>query len=803
MAAYVGQSIKRKESFDSIQGRNTYLSDVHVPGMLHAAIHRSPYAHARITGVDLSEALVRPGVVAALSGEDVRRLARPMAPFPFTRMRPYTSDYPRVRFADHYCLAVERVRHVGEAVAVVVTEDRYAAADAAEAVRVEYQPLPPVVDVEAALERGTTRLYEEWPDNIQYEFRFSEGPVDQLLKEAPVVIRERIVQHRYTGTPMETRGVIANVDERDNLLTLWSSTQVPHALPNLVLETLGRADLKIRVISPTMGGGFGIKWAFYPEEVLMPLLSLQLNRPVGWWESRSEHMVASHHSRAQTDYVEAGFDRAGRITALKTKVIVDLGAAYPSGGTSLAFVTANFIPGPYRVDNYSTTSFGVVTNKMAAGPHRANGKAESNFIMERVMDRAALELGLSKDEIRRRNLIQPHEFPYTCVTGSTYDSGDYPACLRKALAEADYAGLLAERDRLRREGRYRGVGLAFMLEPLSSLRPNAYNAGYETVTVRLDPVGKAWVFSGDMNMSASHKTTLSQVVADGLGVRFEDVQVFEGDSALVSSSSGSYASRFSTVTISAAIKACEAVRRKMLAIAAHTLRCHPEALECAGGMILDRQRPGVALTVKEVANMAYYAINQLPGNMDPGLHDTHYFINPNTSFEPDAKGRTSNFSTFPYAVHVAYVEVDAGTGETTILKYLTVDDSGNMVNPMIVDTQITGAISHGVGGAFLEELVYDEQGQLLSGTFADYLIPSAMEMPDLEIHHMVTPMPFTPGGFKGVGEIGAIGPPVVLASAIEDALAPLGVKIMSLPLKPENIWRAVHEKRNPTTGERK
>ena len=801
MATYVGKSIKRKESFDSIQGKNTYISDIEVPGMLHACIHRSPYAHARVTRVDLSEALAQPGVVTAMSGEDVRRMSRPLSPFPFTKTKPYTSDYPRVRFADHYCLAVDRVRHVGEAVAVVVSEDRYAAADAAEAVRVEYEALPPVVDVEAALESGTSRLYEEWPDNIQYEFRFSEGPVEELLKEASVVIRERIVQHRYTGTPMETRGVIASADRRDNLLTLWSSTQVPHALPNLVLDTLGRTDLKIRVISPTMGGGFGIKWAFYPEEVLMPLLSLQLNRPVGWRESRSEHMVASHHSRAQVDYVEAGFDRSGRITALKTKVIVDLGAAYPSGGTSLAFVTANFIPGPYRVDNYATTSFGVVTNKTAAGPHRANGKAESNFIMERVMDRAALELGLGKDEIRLRNLIQPHEFPYTCVTGSTYDSGDYPTCLRKALEHADYGGLLADRDRCRREGRYRGIGLAFILEPLSSLRPNAYNAGYETVTVRVDPVGKAWVFSGDVNMSMSHKTTLSQVVADGLGIRFEDVQVFEGDSALVSSSSGSYASRFSTVTVSAAIKACQAVQRKMLAIAAHALRTHPAALECTGGMVLSREKPGVALTVKEIANLAYYSINQLPPGMDPGLHDTHYFINPNTSFEPDAKGRTANFSTFPYAVHVAYVEVDVTTGETKILKYLGVDDCGNMVNPMIVHTQITGAISHGVGGAFLEELVYDEQGQLLSGTFADYLIPSMAEMPDLELHHMVTPMPFTPGGFKGVGEIGAIGPPVVLASAIEDALAPLGVKIMRLPLKPENIWRAIHEQNIKTTGE--
>ena len=801
MATYVGKSIKRKESFDSIQGRNTYLSDIDVPGMLHACIHRSPYAHARIARVDLSEALTQPGVVAAMSGEDIRRLSRPLAPFPFTKPKPYTSDYPKVRFADHYCLAGDRVRHVGEAVAVVVSEDRYAAADAAEAVQVEYEPLTPVIDVEAALDPGAIQLYEEWPDNIQYEFRFSEGPVEELLKEASVVIRERIVQHRYTGTPMETRGVIANVDQRDNLLTLWSSTQVPHALPNLVLETLGRTDLKIRVISPTMGGGFGIKWAFYPEEVLMPLLSLQLNRPVGWRESRSEHMVASHHSRAQVDYVETGFDQSGHITAMKTKVIVDLGAAYPSGGTSLAFVTANFIPGPYRVDNYATTSFGVVTNKTAAGPHRANGKAESNFIMERVMDQAALKLGLGKDEIRRRNLIQAHEFPYTCVTGSTYDSGDYPACLRTVLEKSNYADLLADRDRSRAKGLYRGVGLAFMLEPLSSLRPNAYNAGYETVTVRVDPVGKAWVFSGDVNMSMSHKTTLSQVVADELGVRFEDIQVFEGDSALVSSSSGSYASRFSTVTTSAAIMACRAVRGKMVSIAAQALQCDPETLECVDGMVLNPRKPGIALTVKEIANIAYYSINQLPPGMDPGLHDTHYFINPNTSFEPAAKGRTSNFSTFPYAAHVAYVEVDTGTGETTILRYVTVDDSGNMVNPMIVDTQITGAISHGVGGAFLEELVYDEQGQLLSGTFADYLIPSTMEMPDLEIHHMITPMPFTPGGFKGVGEIGAIGPPVVLTSAIEDALAPLGVKIMSLPLKPENIWQAINERTTQRTGD--
>jgi aerobic carbon-monoxide dehydrogenase large subunit len=793
MSTYIGKSIKRKESFQSIQGKNSYLSDLDIPGMVYAGIHRSPFAHAVIKNVDVSRALRQPGVLAAMSGSDVRLLSRPMSPFPFTKTKPYTSDYPRVRFADHYCLAVERVRHAGEAVAVVVTEDRYAAADAVEEIDVDYEMLPPVVDVEEALKDEAPRLYDGWPDNIQYEFRFSEGAVDELLDASHLVIRERMSQHRYTGTPLETRGVIANIDPCDNLLTLWTTTQIPHSMPNLVLDTLDRPDLKIRVISPTMGGGFGIKWAFYPEEVLIPLLCLQLNRPMGWWETRSEHMVASHHSRAQVDYAEAGFDETGRITALKTKVIVDLGAAYPSGGTSLAFVTANFIPGPYKVENYATVSFGVVTNKTAAGPHRANGKAESNFVMERVLDRAALALGLGKDEIRLRNLIQPEEFPYTCVTGSIYDSGDYPTCLKKALQLADYEGLLEEQKECRKHGLYRGIGIGFMLEPLSSLRPNAYNAGYETVTVRVDPVGKAWVFSGDVNMSMSHETTLSQVVAEELGVRFEDVQVFEGDSALVSSSSGSYASRFSTVTLSAAIMACRTIKQKILEIAARHLECPPESLVCEAGTISDRADSRRRVSVKEVANTAYYSINLLPEGMDPGLHATHYFVNPNTSFYPDSKGRTANFSTFPYAAHVAYVEVDVRTGETRILKYLGVDDSGNMVNPMIVDTQITGAISHGLGGAFLEELVYDDQGQLLSGNFSDYLIPSAAEMPDLEIHHMVTPMPFTPGGFKGVGEIGAIGPPVVFASAIEDALAPLGVKIMRLPLKPENIWRAIRE----------
>jgi aerobic carbon-monoxide dehydrogenase large subunit len=795
---YVGQEIRRKESADALVGAAEYLSDIRLPRMVYAALVRSPYAHARIKNVDLSRAINSPGVIAVYSGVDIKRATKPLAPFPFTAQQPYSSKYPRLRFADHYCLATDKVRHVGEAVAVVVAEDRYRCADAAAQVQVDYEPLSVLVDAEKAMTHPQ-KIYEEWDDNIQYEYRFTEGPVAELLRSSHLLVKETFNLHRYTGTPMEGRGVIADFNQPKSLLTVWDSTQIPHALPNLILESLGRSDVKIRVICPRIGGGFGIKWGFHPEEVLIPWLSLSLGRPVAWWETRSEHMVASHHSREQKITVEAGFSESGEITAIKGRVIVDLGVAYPCGGTSLAFVTANFIPGPYRVSSYEAEAYGVVTNKTASGVLRANGKVESNYVMERIMDMAARRLNLDRAEIRRRNFVPPEAFPYTCVTGSIYDSGRYGECLTKVVELAGLGALREETAKAAREGRYRGVGIGFMLEPLSSLRPNAYNSGYETAQLRVDPVGKAWVFSGDVNMGQAHQTTLSQIVADELGIDINDVEVFEGDTALLSSNSGSYACRFSTVTTSAAIMAARIVREKMLKIAGHVLKVDPERLDVLGGIITAPDGK-TSITVKQVANIAYYSVNRLPQGMEPGLSGQHFFFNPNTKFEADAKGRSANFSTYPYAAHVAYVEVDPGTGEIKILKYVTVDDCGNQVNPMVVRTQLAGGIACGIGGAIYEELVYNEDGQLANSNFSNYLIPSILEMPNIELNHMITPMPFTPGGFKGAGEIGAIGPSLTLASAVEDALSPLGIKVIDLPLKPEKIWRLIHEAAKAKVG---
>ena len=789
----VGKSVKRKEDYEVLVGRERYTADYKLPHMLYTAIYRSPYAHARIIGLDLSKALKQPGVVLGLGGKDIPEYAKPMPPFPFQSKNPFRQGNPTIKFYDHHCLATDKVRFVGEAVAVIVATDRYLAEDAMEYITAEFEPCPPVVDAEAALENTEPLLYQEWGDNLMLKFKVSGGDVEGAFRQADLVVKEKIASSRFTGTPMEPRAITADYDPKTHLLTVWDSTQIPHVLSTLIPETLNFPNIKVRVIAPRVGGGFGQKWDFYPEEVLVPLLSILTERPVQWVETRSEHMKATHHAREQVHQVEVALKRDGTILGLKDKIIANLGVAYPMAGLASILTTAMFVPGAYKIRNYVADLYGVVTNKTSFGAHRGFGKSEASYVIERLMDIAAKRLDMDPAEIRFKNFVKPEEFPYVCVTGTRYDSGNYPEALRRALELADYSRLREKQEVLRKEKRYLGIGMALVIEPSSSTRMGSYNAGYYSVTLRMDPSGQVYVLTGGNDEGQGHNTTISQLVADEVGVGFDDVYVVEGDSLACPYGSGSYSSRFSIVGSSAVILASRQLREKLLCIASSLLKEQPDDLEIVNGHIHSTRMPENGLSVVDVAKTAYFAIYLLPEGMEPGLQVTHHYHDPNITFQADERGRVAMFSSVPYDANVAVVEVDTETGRIQILKYVSVHDCGNMINPAIVEGQHVGALVHGLGGAIYEEIIYDENGQLVTENFMQYLLPTAMEVPRFTLEHLVTPNPFTPGGFKGAGETGTVGPPPALANAVEDALKPLDTKIRRLPLSPHYIWSTVWE----------
>ena len=791
----VGKGVQRKEDPDLLVGKELYAADYNLPNMLHAAIYRSPYAHARIVSIDLTKALHLPGVVLGLTGKDLPEHVNSMSPFPFQSTSPFREGNPTIKFFKHHCLAKDKVRLIGEAVAVVVATDRYVAEDALELIEAEFEPCQPVVDVEEAAENGEDLLYEEWGDNLMLKFRVTGGDVDEAFRKADVVVKERLVNSRFTGTPLETRAVIAQHDPNTKLLTIWDSTQIPHVVSTLVHETLG-LDVLVRVIAPRIGGGFGQKWGFYPEEVLIPLLSILAERPVKWVETRSEHMKATHHARDQIHYIEVAAKKDGTILGLKDKIIADLGVAYPMGGLAAVVSTVMFVPGAYKIANYLGELSGVVTNKTPFGAHRGFGKAEACYVIERIVDIVADRLNLDPTEIRFKNFIQPEDFPYVCATGSRYDSGNYPKALHKAMELADYWKVREEQKSVREQGRYLGIGVGLVVEPSSSTRKGSYNAGYYTVTMRIDPSGKTYVFTGGNDEGQGHKTTISQLVSDELGVKFEDVFVVEGDSLECPYGSGSYSSRFAIMGSSAVIMAARQLKEKVLNIASHLLKEPQDSLEASAGYIYPRSKPENGLSLIEIARTAHFAIYRLPEGMEPELQVTYHYRDPNIDFHMDDQGRVAMFSSMPYDANVAVVEVDIETGRIKILKYVSVHDCGNIINPSIVTSQHIGALAHGLGGALYEEILYDEDGQLLTSNFMDYLVPTAMEMPSFTLDHVVTPNPFTPGGFKGASETGTVGPPPTLANAVEDALKPLGIAVRKLPLSPLHIWNALQRGRD-------
>ncbi len=775
---FVGKSILRREDQRLLTGRGEYIADLKLPGMLHAAFVRSQMAHARIRSVDLSRALAAPGVVYAISGPDLMELLPPVSDTQLSLPKKWTTLVQH-KFLNpqQSLLAYDKVRHVGEAIAVVIAESRYLAEDAAELVTVELEPLPAVVDPEAGLTSETAVLHEQYGTNLIGDFAVEKGNTEAALAAAPHRLSRRFYHHRYAAIPMECRGVVGSYDARTDSVSVWSACQVVHWLRREASNVLNMPEARIRCVALDVGGGFGVKGHVYPEDLLIPFLAREVGRPVKWIEDRHEHFISACHSRDQIHDVEVGFDDDGRLLAFRDSFFVDCGAWNPIG-SGIAYNTAVHLPGPYKFDNFSVRSRIVATNKVPNAPYRGAGRPEASFAMERAMDLIAAELNLDAAEVRMRNLIPASEMPYHLGIPYrdgepiVYDSGDYPEALRKALEAIGGLESFREKQRAARaKGRYLGLGLGCYVEG-TGVGP------FESATVRIDPTGKVYVAGGACPQGQGMETIFAQITADAWKVDPNDVVIALADTSAVSIGFGTIASR-STVTLSGAIhNASEPLREKVFAIAANMLECSPDDLELRNGAVGVVGVPGNEVTLSQVAKAARPGWDhQRPEGISAGLEETAYF-------EPQTV-------TWAYATHAALIEVDPQLGRIDIQKYVIVHDCGTIVNPMLVEGQIHGGAIQGLGGAMLEEMTYDSDGQLLVGSFMDYLVPGASDMPHLELIHLHSPSPLNPLGVKGVGEGSAIAPPVVIANAVCDALSHLKVEFNTTPVKPNQIVAAV------------
>lgn len=771
---YVGAPVKRVEDGRLLRGAGRYVADITLPHMFHVAFLRSPHAHARIQRLDVSAAEAMPGVERVLSASDLTGQVKPIRPY--SRLKDYkTTELPP--------LAREKVRYVGECVAIVVARDRYVAEDAAERIEVDYEPLAPVVDAEAALRRETAVLHEEWPDNILSVREFNAGDVDGAFDAAAHVFTQRFTTQRHTAVPMETRGAVASFSA--DALTLWTSTQIPHLVRTALGEFLDIPEPQVRVVAPDVGGGFGIKGHLFAEEVALCAASRMLAAPLKWIEDRRENLLSSIHAREHIYDIEVAVDEQGAILGLRARIVVDVGAyhVWPWTGAMEPLMAGGFLPGPYRINNYHAETYGIATNKCPVGPYRGVARPASTYAMEGAVDLVARNLGLDPAEVRRRNLLTPDEFPYVSASRLVYDSGNYPACLDTALERIDYASLRRRQIELRRRGRYLGVGLACYVEltalgSASSAGPGlADNPASDAASLQMDPHGRVTAKFGITSHGQSLETTLAQVVADEVGVRMEDVIVQQGDTAISPYGMGTFASRAAVIGGGAAMLAGRDLKAKIVRIAAHLRESNADDLEAYRGQVFVKGQGAPLISIAEVARAAYFQNKKLPREIEPGLEATRYY-------DP-YHGAASN------ATHAAVVEVDATTGEIHILKYVVVEDCGKVINPLVVEGQVWGGVAQGLGGAMYEHLVYDDNGQLLTASFMDYLVPSALEMPEMEIVHLETPSPHTLGGLKGMGEGGTIAPSAAITNAVNDALHHLGVVLSDLPLTSEVVCAAL------------
>lgn len=771
-----GAAVPRKEDARLLTGRGQYVSDLQLPGMLHAAFVRSPLAHAVVAGYKTEEALAIPGVEAVLTGDDPEVSSRAL------RARSELNTY---KTTNQPILAWPKVRYCGEPVAVVAAVDRYVAEDAAEMLEVDYDFLPAVVAAEQAIEAQPALVHDEVPDNVLVYRKFASGDTDSAFADAHLIVRRTFRTNRHQGAPMEGRACVAVWNFVERQLTLYSSTQVPHLVRHGLAGVLGLPENQIRVVTLDVGGGFGVKAALYPEEIAICLMAMRTGRPVKWVEDRREGLHASTHARDQQHEIEVAFDAKGRLLAVRDRILCDVGAysVYPWTAGIEPLMAGGLLTGPYKVKNYFCETYGVCTNKAPAGPYRGVARPATTFVMERVLDIAARSLDIDPVEIRRRNLVMPEDLPYTSATRVVHDSEAYPVCLDKVLEAVDYKSFRAEQQRLRLQGRYIGIGLACYNE-LTGLGKAAaagprmpFRTGHEAMTVRVDPSGKVSVLAGVTSQGQGLETTMAQLVASELGVPMDDVQVHMGDTTLSLFGFGAFASRQAVIGGGAALLTASTLREKVLAIAAHMLEVAPADLEIQDALIRVKGSSEPSFTLADVANVAYMQAHRLPPGVEPGLEATRFY-------DP-VQG------TFAGGAQAAIVEVLPETGELRILRYVCSEDSGRVINPLIVDGQIHGAIAQGVGGALYEHLHYDENGQLLTGSLMDYLLPTAMEIPDMELLHVSFPSKNL-GGIRGAGEGGTLGPPACLANAVSDALSQFHIEIDELPIVPYRLRQLIH-----------
>jgi len=760
MTPAIGRSMRRKEDQRLLTGRGKYAADFRLPGMVHGAVLRSPHAHARLGAIRTKAALDLRGVVAVVTARDLGDIGR----IP-VRLGPR----PSIVACLQPPLARDKVRYVGEPVAFVVAENRYVAEDALELLEVAYEPLPTVADARTAVERAAPMLHEAIDGNVVATLDTRRGDAEAALAAAHTRVRERFAVQRHTGVPMETRGLSAAFEAGTGVLRLWGVAKVPHFNRRVLADLLEYPEHLIQFVELEVGGGFGIRGEFYPEDLLVPWTAMRIGRPVQWIEDRREHLMAANHSRQQWHETELGFDANGKIVALVDRFLTDMGGYIRTHGVLVPELTGALLPGPYRIPNYLSEIRCVMTNKTPTGTYRGPGRFECTFVRERLMDIAATRLGVDPLELRRRNFVTPAEMPYEVGGASlnqrtVYDCGDYASALDKALDALDYADARAAQAKARQEGRYVGIGIASLVEK-AGLGP------WEYARVEVDATGHVVLYSGVAAVGQGIDTTLAQVCADELNVAPESITVVHGDSARVPFGVGGFASRGASVALPAAAAAARKVRDKILRVAAATLEAAPEDLVVADGAVFVRGLSERRATFRELARAAVPG----PPGMEPGLYATDFFQAPKM--------------TYPYGTHAAMVEVDIDTGEVKILRYAIAYDIGKAVNPMIVDGQMVGALAQGIGGALYEELVYDEQGQLLTSTFMDYLMPTAMEMPAVTAVRILeeTPTPLNPLGVKGAGEGGSSGCGGAIANAVADALAPLGIAITALPLTPDKL----------------